>query len=169
MIIPRKRSLISELHMAVEEFNGLLEDGVLQEIIKNYPAKYFRNSNVPKDKIVLEMSSFSEVPVSLVLYKSRNPWSKALGFVNKNEVGFRIHINTRRLERREDIDENVASLTGSLAHEWGHLFEKFIQKYINPDYFLNHGGNSPENKMGTFQYYLGREVRNHMEDLRNGK
>jgi len=66
------------------------------------------------------------------------------------------------------VNRSIASLCGSIAHEWGHCFEYFISKNVGSELRFNHGDNSPDGKDNTFQYWLGKSVKSIVEGDLNG-
>jgi hypothetical protein len=139
--------------------NQLLTDGTIETLIKSMkPLDERYTKSVTRDLIASFVRDFQkEFTVDIELYRSRNPWSKAYAATHTGNYNL-IKLNSRRLNR------SIASICGSISHEWGHCLEYYIRERF-PVVSFNHGDNSPVGKDTTFQYQLGRAVKRHVEGL----
>lgn len=140
-------------------FNYLLKKNIIIDLVKNkkdeFDSKY---TNVSKNTIgnflLTRSNNFSP---EVKTYTPKWLWSSAYATTYSGNYNY-IGLNSRKLNR------NISSIVGSIAHEWGHCFEYYIQKEHEKQTFFNHGDNSPIGKDNTFQYWLGREVKRYVQD-----
>jgi hypothetical protein len=91
------------------------------------------------------------------LYRPWNVFTSAYATTYTGNFNY-IGLNARKLNR------SIGSICGSIAHEWGHCFEYYLQSK-GFQIRLNHGDNSPVGKEDTFQYWLGRAVKDYVEEV----
>lgn len=151
IIDPRQRAVLAMLI-----FNKLRKDGIIARLIANMP-KDMRYINVDPEFIAdhLYMADFY---TGLDYYTPFWPWSQAYAMVKTGRYD-RMYLSTRKLDRAID------SLSGSIAHEWGHCLEFWWKKFMNKDQYFNHGDNN--RKDDTFQYQLGMKVKEYVKANRN--
>jgi hypothetical protein len=147
-------SLKYRAHVAMELFNHLVEEGTVAACIYNMP-KDMDYINIDPERIADILEIREMPPVKLKFWKPWNPWSKALAMVKSGDYST-LYLNVRKLDR------SVASLTGSIAHEWGHCLEFWWKTWVDDEHFFNHGDN--RRKPNTFQYQLGERVKAWIED-----
>ena len=72
----------------------------------------------------------------------------------KNGVyqGSTIAVNSRKLKRHNDAQENFSSICGSLRQEIAHALEYFYKHIC----YVGHGDNNRDGKANTFPYLEGR-------------
>ena len=157
MIIEDKCEL-TKLGKAKKIFNRLLNSGEIVSLINSMRPLDLEYTNVSKPFILDHLTLFKNVRVTVGLYKPMYWRSKAYARTFTGNFSL-IELSSRRLNR------TVASITGSIGHEWGHLLE-FYAKHVthNTTIKFNHGDNSPVGKEDTFQYQLGKAVKRYVED-----
>lgn len=139
-------------------FNFLLSEGVVESLTDNMRTLDLRyTKNVDKSRVAKFIRDFQrEFCTDVELYRSRNPWSKAYATTYSGNYNL-IKLNSRKLNR------SLASICGSIAHEWGHCLEYYMKTRF-PVIEFNHGDNSPVGKEDTFQYQLGKAVKAYVEE-----
>ena len=151
------KSNLSDIDRAIMLFNSLLVGGVIEEIIEDFPKLDTEYTNQDKEKIIFYVDSFyNSFKVNVQTYRPWNPWSAAYATTYTGNYNL-IKLNSRKLNR------SLASICGTIAHEWGHCLEYYV-KSINKEVYFNHGDNSPVGKDYTFQYLLGRRVKRYIDE-----
>ena len=74
-------------------------------------------------------------------------WSKALAYVNPGTKV--ININSRKIFRDYDKKKNIASLAGTILHEYTHVIDSF-----HP-FEMGHGDNYASGKENSVPYLVG--------------
>lgn len=163
------KSNLSDTDIAILLFNKMQDRGIIQELISQFPSldkRYTKGITVD----YLSYQSFvlkNSFHVEVELWRPWNPWSAAYATTYTGNYNL-IKLNSRRLKRAAGW-LNLASIAGSIAHEWGHCLEYYYRKEIDPNVFFNHGDNSSVGKDNTFQYLLGRAVKKYLENYGNLK
>jgi len=80
--------------------------------------------------------------LTVSLYKSRNPWSRALGYEDERQPNI-VFLNTRKLNR------SVASIVGTIVHEAVHAAD------AHSSLEFHHGDDSSIGKENTAPYWIG--------------
>ena len=151
------KSNLSDTDKAIILFNTLLADGVIKDLILGFPDLDKKYTNCTKEVIANLLESYGDKFYPEVkLYRPWNPFSAAYATTYSGNYKL-IKLNSRRLNR------SLASIAGSIAHEWGHCFEYYMVSTGTAVYF-NHGDNSPVGKDYTFQYLLGRRVKRYIDE-----
>ena len=134
-------------------FNILLNNGFIEKMLAlkllEFDPEY---TNVAKEIISTMIGDYKHsFSPKVKLYRPWNPFSSAMATTYTGNFKL-IKLNKRRLNR------SWQSISGSIAHEWGHCLEYYINRRY-PEYIFNHGNNSPVGKENTFQYWLGVQVK----------
>lgn len=150
---------LSDFEISALVFNRLLNDKVLPTLIDEketeFDSEYTNLSkNIIMNFVSLRADNFSPL---VTTYRPKWIFSKAYATTYTGNYNY-IGLNSRRLNR------SIASIVGSIAHEWGHCFEYYLKDKHEPDLVMNHGDNSSVGKDNTFQYWLGRAVKRYVED-----
>ncbi len=124
---------------AVSLANHLLSDHSFYEEIARHPR--FDNTTATSREVADAMKSCTS-RLEVVLYKTRNPWSRVLGKENEWEPN-RIYLNSRRLDRA------VSEIAGTMVHEAVHAADA-----VSPLDF-GHSGNRPNGNDDTAPYWIG--------------
>ncbi len=136
------------LNNAVNFCNNVLfkEGELLKPFIEAVIAKDYDMSNAQSSHIAEQICKFvdSNNTMKVKLYRSRNPWSKALGYYIASRP-FDININTRMINR------TTSSFVVTLVHELIHAIDG-----LDKVYSYGHGNNKPYGKQDTAPYYIGR-------------
>lgn len=137
--------------------NYLLAKGVIENIIKSKEQYDPRYTNARTDVIIDLVFKKNLLPIPDVQVYKPKAWrfSRALATTYTGNYNY-IGLNYYKLNR------SVASICGSIAHEWGHCLEYRVRS-VYSGIFFNHGDNSPVGKQNTFQYYLGKQVKYYVE------
>ena len=101
----------------------------------SYAAEYLKIKNEPTPKK-------PNYPLSVKLYKSKNPFSKAYGYFTPSKPDH-IYLNTRKLNRSR------GSIVSSLIHEMIHYCD-----HKNQFESYGHGNNDPQGKENTAPYWI---------------
>ena len=149
------KSNLSDLDKSKMIFNFLLREGVIEFLIGNmrplddlYTVGFDRHSLA---KLVLKEAASFETEVTT--YRPFWRWSSAYATTYTGNFNL-IKINQYKISRA------VASLCGSIAHEWGHCLEYYFKSENEfSACCFNHGDNDPIGKEDTFQYQLGKAVK----------
>lgn len=150
-----KINSISDYKVAQMIFNMLLVDEEIETIVRRMGTVTYSSctSTMLANFVRLQGDNFQPV---VYLYKTWKPGSKALAKTYRGNYS-KMYLNSRKLNR------SLGSLTGTIAHEWGHLLESFVRERL-PTAFFNHGSNSRVGKEQSFQYTLGRKVKELVEE-----
>lgn len=148
---------LKDIDKAKIVFNHMLKVGDIEDIIRGMrelDPQYTSWANTQGIAQWVEdlKESFS---TEVTLYRPWNRWSSAYATTYTGNYK-KIKLNQYKISR------SVASLAGSIAHEWGHCFEYFVREGDSKIEF-NHGGNSPVGKEDTFQYQLGKMVKEYIK------
>jgi len=137
----------SRLILATEKANEIISNGKLFNAVAL--KENFDMTDVDGEFIVERMREFiaSGKVVNVKTYKSRNPWSKALGYFSSSRP-LDINLNTRKLNRSQ------ASFTNTLIHEFCHMLDNY------DDERYGHGDNSAAGKQNTVPYWVGKQAGN---------
>ena len=141
-----------KLSYASISFNTLLMDFIGRKVYEKQNPFDERYTNVSNEIISNYIYKFQDFFQTNVAYW--RPWyvfTKAYASTYSGNYEL-IRINSRKLDR------SWQSIAGTLAHEWGHCLEYYINKCYNYNAVFNHGDNSPIDKENTFQYWLGSIV-----------
>lgn len=156
MLIINKPQL-SKLEKAKLIYNHMCREGIVEALIKQMRPLDPEYTNVAKGYIIDVFGDhWKEIRVEVNLY---TPWYwRSKAYARTFSGNYRlIELSSRRMNR------TIASITGSLGHEHGHLVE-FYAKFHRKDVEFNHGDNKSVGKEDTFQYQLGRAVKKYVED-----
>jgi len=149
---------LKDIDKAKIMFNYLLQFGFIEEFTKDMITLDTRyTEGTDKDGIAIFIHAYSEMFTTKVsLYKPFWRWSSAYATTYTGDFT-KIKLNQYKINR------SVASLCGSIAHEWGHCLEYYTRQF-HPEIQFNHGDNSPVGKETTFQYQLGKAVKAYIEE-----
>lgn len=147
-------------HVALLIFNKLYASRVVHRIIANMP-KDMQHTNIDPSKfadnlVPLRALMLETLKPELKFYKTRNPWSAAYAKTYKGNYSA-MYLNTRKLNR------SIASICGTVGHEWGHNLESWYRDHVNAMIYFNHGTSNRRND-NTFQYQLGIRVKAYVEE-----
>lgn len=124
-------SIFKERIRAIVLMLGQLDELSTPFTYSNYCVYQVRNA--------IEAFLSSEMDIEIALYKSKNPYSSAIGFYAGGNV---IYINSRKLDSFSDDD-----YAGTIAHELMHVIG------------FSHGNNYVDsNKLKSIPYSIGRIV-----------
>jgi len=127
---------------AVESANELILNNEFLSRIASIDSFDMANCSGREIVSLIEMfirKAFGDLEV--VVYKSKNPWSKAYGYFNPAQPN-KIYLNSRKLNR------SVASIVASLVHELIHYLDS------NSDFSFGHKDNNPIGKENTAPYLI---------------
>lgn len=124
---------------ATQRANRLLAAPEFYERIRGCP-RFERTEVSPRQ--VADVMERCTARVTVQLYKSRWPWSKALAYEDARFPNL-IFLNTRKLNR------SVASIVGTIIHESVHAADT-----LSPLDF-GHGDNAAAGKENTAPYWIG--------------
>lgn len=124
-----------EIGLAIKECETLLVEG--SNIMEEIKTRAFKFDSGLGHQIVTNLLS-QRPPVSVFVYKAKNPWSAALGYSD----GKSIYINTRKLPI------NKRDLVGLLLHEYSH--------YCG----YSHGNNWPSEEKNVYSvpYFISSNI-----------
>lgn len=150
---------LSNVEISALVFNQLLKNNVLKKLVDEKTSEFDQTYTSVKKSVIsnwlmLRANNFSPV---VSVYRPKWFLSKAYATTYTGNYNY-IGLNTYKLNR------SIASIVGSIAHEWGHCFEYYLKEAHQPDLVMNHGDNSSVGKENTFQYWLGRQVKRYAED-----
>jgi hypothetical protein len=124
---------------ATSQANLLLTKGEFYERIRACP-RFDLTKALPRD--IADLMERCTVRLTVQLYKSRSPWSRALGYEDARFPNV-VFLNTRKLNR------SVASIVGTIIHESVHVAD------AHSPLDFGHGGNSSAEKDTTAPYWIG--------------
>lgn len=153
-------SNIENWKLAVIVFNKLIQEGTIYSIMNNMPEVLDYSSHVGSGRMAIIEKTYFEFCPEVKLKRFWNPFTSAYATTYTGNYKY-IGLNRKKLNR------SVASICGSIAHEWGHCLEYYISNNVR-NFELNHGDNNPVGKDNTFQYILGRAVKRHVQDTNYG-
>lgn len=162
---------LSDLEKASIVFNHLLKSGDMSFYI-NRMAKLDDRYTAYCNRGLLSDYSRSHGNSFHPVVSTYRPWNVFTSAYARTYTGdfTKIQLNSRKLNRKANQLDNISSIIGSIAHEWGHCFE-FYLRTIYPTIKFNHGANRVDEKarLFSFQYQLGRiaktNVRKDLERL----
>lgn len=125
---------------AVERTNVLLKDPDFFDRIRDHP-RFDMSTALPSQ--IADQMERSEIVVSVILYKSKWPWSKALAFED-DRYPRTVFLNERRLNR------SLGSICATIVHECVHALDSMVE-----DQRFGHGDNDPNGKENTAPYWIG--------------
>jgi len=111
-----------------------------------YPA----SENVGKTKHFVDYIPVH--PIIVKTYRSKNPWSSALGYFSPSQPDH-IFLNNRKLNRSK------GSIVATLIHEMIHFCD-----YLNEVDSYGHGDNSPAGKENTAPFYIDNIAESIVDD-----
>jgi len=91
-------------------------------------------------------------PIVVKTYRSKNPWSSALGYFSPSQPDH-IFLNNRKLNRSK------GSIVATLIHEMIHFCD-----YLNEVESYGHGDNSPSGKENTAPFYIDNIAESIVDD-----
>jgi hypothetical protein len=124
-----------EIGLAIKECELLLAEN--SNIMEEIKVKAFKFNSGLGPQIVLNLLK-ERPPISVFVYKTKNPWSAALGYSD----GKAIYINTRKLPI------NRRDLIGLLLHEYSHFCG------------YSHGNNWPSEEKNIYSvpYFISSNI-----------
>lgn len=131
---------ISKLIKATELANKLYNNEHFYLEIENKDA--FDMSTVSGFYISGKIKESENMTINVKTYRSRNPWSSALGYFTSSRPTD-INLNTRRLNR------SVESIVATFWHEKIHMLDNFDLKQS-----YGHGSNNPTGKQNTAPFWV---------------
>jgi hypothetical protein len=151
---------LSTVEKASLIFNNLLNDSVVGKIISEMKPLDARTTNVSKESLEEFVAEYAiEFDVRVQIFRPWNRWTSmyATTYTGNYEL---IKLNKYKLNR------SLASICGSIAHEWGHCLEYFVNAHIDRTFDFNHGENKVDQfaRDHSFQYQLGRAIKRYVQD-----
>jgi len=125
---------------AVARTNQLLQDAAFFTAIGQHPA-FDRSTATPKQ--IADLLQQSATTITVVLYKSKWPLSKALAYED-HRFPDKVFINSRRLKR------SLGSICATIIHECVHAIDA-----ADENLRFGHGDNNPNGKENTAPYWIG--------------
>lgn len=130
---------------------------VIQEIFTNHEflkmiashPSYDMATKSPEKIVGYLKKSLEKNCIEVCLYKPWYRWSSAYAMFTPSKPN-KINLNSRKLRRYVDEYDNLASLVGSIAHEFVHVVDNH-----NPSNSFGHGNNNPYGKENTAPYRIG--------------
>jgi hypothetical protein len=127
------------IRRAVKLANQVLSDPALHDAIIAH--QQFDKTKAAATQIADAINE-GNIVLSIATYKTRNPWSRVVGYVNECEPN-KIYLNVRRLDR-DDTD-----IAGTIVHEAVHAADA-----VSPLEF-GHDGNRPGGNENSAPYWIG--------------
>ena len=154
-----KNSNLTDLAKAEIIVNHLMKTHRIRLIIESMPFYDERYTNLPSTMITEFIFDKGICPMPEVKLYSPRAWkfSGAYAKIGITETK-KFYINKYKLRRHKEENLNVASLCGTIVHEWGHAAEHLVRETHETVRF-NHGDNKRAGKQNTMQYYLGARVK----------
>ena len=151
---------LSDVNKACLIFNHILNKGLIRNWVRERDEFDRRYTNISNNIISADLHIRGNAFTPEVkIYRPKWFLTRAYATTYTGNYNY-IGLNKYKLNR------SIASIAGSIAHEWGHCFEYYIKTFTNHTK-LNHGDNNPTGKENTFQYWLGRSVKRYVEDNLN--
>lgn len=126
--------------LAVERTNELLGDPSFFARIREHQRFDFSTATPAQ---IADLMEVSNAVVTVKLYTSRNPWTKAVAFEDHHYPNV-VFLNSRRLRR------SVPSICATIVHECVHALDSAVE-----DFRFGHDGNSPNGNENSAPYWIG--------------
>lgn len=147
-----------KLRNATEIFNILLSSRYLENLIDRKLSEFDEDYTDTSKEVIatLVASHKKDFNTKLITFRPWNLWFSSIKATTYSGNYELIRVNKYNISCWQ-------SLVGTIGHEWGHCFEYYI-KQLFPDrrFKFDHGGpggNSPDGKENTFQYWLGSMIK----------
>ena len=99
---------------------------------------------------VITSTEAGKTGASVKLWRPWNPWTRATAYTDGTKS---IYINSRKIYRYSPgSKKNIASLAGTLAHEYVHVLDAFHS------WNFDHGDNYSDGKEKSAPYLVGNEM-----------
>lgn len=137
-----------KIKKAIEEIEYELQPFLEMDLIQSERGSgVFDMSNIDKRTVAREIISFIQAKdIYVKEYRSKNPWSRALGYFSRFKPND-VNLNNRRLNR------SIGSIANTIVHEIVHMTDNYVEEYV-----FFHGNNNPVGKENTAPYWIGNKI-----------
>lgn len=153
-VIPfKEKTGNTELYQAAMIVNAYVRSDAFKEDLRAYPHRFFDMADIgPNEFIMILIETFEKYQLPAVHIKTKWIFLKSVYATVYSGEPNAMYLNSRNLRRYSDKKKNIASLSGTLGHEFIHILDSYSPK------IFWHGDNNPVGKEMTLPYWFGRCV-----------